>query len=198
MGVVCSPFWALVYPSCSVISKQIKQAVSGDAAGSSHDTEAIIKGILWYRQLKPALYRDFTTYMPISLHKRITTQVTKQSSKFQTYIRALITSQSALKNKMMNSSYYFLTFILLFVSHFAQALYCFDTWCFGNRFVIGTIFILNNKLSICLDEKITWRVFYSMRNQSTLKRNQTTAYYSMRNQTTEYFIQWKIRDKIIV
>ena len=35
---------------------------------------------------------------------------------------------------------YFL-FFLFFVSHFTQGLQCFDMWYFGNRFVLGTIFI---------------------------------------------------------
>ena len=54
-------------------------------------------------------------------------------------IRALI---RRLKNKMMMiSSFYFLTFLLLLVSHFTQVMWCFDKWYFWNRFVIDAIFV---------------------------------------------------------
>ena len=35
----------------------------------------------------------------------------------------------------------FLTFLLVFVSHFTQVQECFDMWYFGNRFLIGATFI---------------------------------------------------------
>ena len=61
--------------------------------------------------------------MPICYQKCISTQETKQSFSFRV-IRALIASQSMFENKMMNSSFYFLTFLLLFVSHFSQVEWC--------------------------------------------------------------------------
>ena len=45
--------------------------------------------------------------------------------------QALIASQSTFEqNKLLH----FLTFLLLFVSHFTQVWKCFDMWYFGNRF----------------------------------------------------------------
>ena len=59
--------------------------------------------------------------------------------------------------------HYFLTFLLLFISHFTQVLLytCFDVLMCDilDRFVIGAIFIQDNNLFKCEDEKLTSNSF---------------------------------------
>ena len=73
--------------------------------------------------MMPALYRDFSPH----LFFYTVFHILKLSNipSFRA-IRALIASQSSLKNKLVHATVYFLTFLLLFVSHFTQVLECFD------------------------------------------------------------------------
>ena len=57
-----------------------------------------------------------------SFYIYISTQETKQPSKFQSDPSSNCFTIDVFNNKMMNSSIYFLTFLLLFVSHFTQVL----------------------------------------------------------------------------
>ena len=93
-----------------------------------------LKRILWDRQWTlPSIWIFFHTN-DLFLHKCISINKTKQSSKFQSDPSSNCYNRR-LKNKLLHSTVYFLTFFFVVV----VVLECFDMWYFGNRVVIGAI-----------------------------------------------------------
>ena len=71
---------------------------------------------------KPALYLDsFPTYADFFYRNAFIIMKLSHLPSFRA-IRALIASQSTFDNKLLHATFYFLNFLLLFVSYFTQVL----------------------------------------------------------------------------
>ena len=91
---------------------------------------------------------------------------------------------------------YFLTFLLLFVSHHCtQALECFDMWYFGNRFVIDAIFMFK-----CEDEQKSHKIPLTIVHShlfSTMEANHQHC-LNFSNDSSNKWLLYESYDRVIM
>ena len=107
-----------------------------------------VKGILWDRWWIAPSIGIFSHTCGFFFYRNafLLMHETKQSSKFQSDPspnRQLLHNRHLKYKLLINSLFliFLIAFLYRIIRHFTGVLQCFEMWYFGNRFVLGTIFI---------------------------------------------------------